>query len=93
MLAPLLALALVVVQAAATAHELEHSLHAHDKSSCVLHLYAEHGGGVPTPDVVIASAVTSDSAYTPCQPTVVFLTRTFDYQVRAPPFLCRNSAV
>ena len=90
LLGPLLALALVAVQAAATAHELEHALNAHDKPSCVLHLYAEHGSATPTPHVAIATPTPCDTVYTFERIGIVVLIPAFDYQVRAPPALSRS---
>jgi hypothetical protein len=46
-LAWLLAAALLVVSATASAHELEHAT-AHHDAACSLHLYSGHGGALPT---------------------------------------------
>jgi hypothetical protein len=79
--------ALLVLQTAAFAHEIEHDLEQHDEPTCALHLYTGQAGKTAASDLGLPVAVTS-TFYTvipsPRAPQTQFVA---GYRGRAPPLL------
>jgi hypothetical protein len=81
----LVAAALLVVQTAAAAHELQHALHHDENPSCALHLYANHFGKAPTQAVVISLPLQPQEAPATRIRVVVCATPALGYYTRGPP--------
>jgi hypothetical protein len=89
--ASLLVLAFLTVEAAAFTHELRHDLQQHDDPSCVLHLYAEHLAKTTTAHAAVIAAPLQHAIQTSPDVRIVALARLFNYHVRAPPLSSARS--
>jgi hypothetical protein len=84
LLSALAAVALLILQTVAIAHEVEHNLNQHDEPTCALHLYTGHAGH---PAYIDSDPLIVAPASIAAAPFVFFTTsrHVLAYRGRAPP--------
>ncbi len=82
--AVVLTLLLLIAQAVATAHELDHATGAHD-APCALHIFANDLPGTPSVAPVVAPLPLAPVSYRPAARTLPVSATLLPFSARAPP--------